>query len=96
LSYSQIAWLIPFKRSTGVTTAVVERIEKNLKKDVILELRKMDGKVLLHDEVETEPGTFEIVPQWEKVTDVDILTPREVFDLVAKEGYKVGVNSVTS
>ncbi|KIJ51469.1 hypothetical protein M422DRAFT_157971 [Sphaerobolus stellatus SS14] len=75
--------------STGITAAVVERIEKNLKKDVIRELHKMDGKLLLHDEMETEPGVFEIVPQWEQLTDEDILTPREVFDLVAKEGYKV-------
>jgi len=76
-------------RSTGITTSVVERIEQNLKKDVIRELHKMDGKLLLHDEMETEPGTFEIVPQWEEITDEDILTPREVFDMVAKEGYKV-------
>ena len=39
--------------------------------------------------METEPGVFDIVPQWEQVTEEDILTPREVFDLVAKEGYKV-------
>jgi len=75
--------------STGVTTSVVERIEKDLKKDVIRELHQMDGKLLLHDEVETEPGTFEIVPQWEQVTDKDIHTPREVFELVAEEGFKV-------
>lgn len=39
--------------------------------------------------METENGTFEIVPQWEEVTEVDILTPRDVFNLIIQEGYKV-------
>ncbi|GJJ08366.1 hypothetical protein Clacol_002580 [Clathrus columnatus] len=63
--------------STGITTVVVEQIEKRLKIDVIRELRGKGGKLLLHDEMETEPGTFEIVPQWEEVAEADILTPRE-------------------
>jgi hypothetical protein len=65
------------------------RIE-DLKEDVLRELRSRDGKLLLHDELETEAGSFEIVPQWEKVTEADILTPQDVFELVAKEGFKVG------
>ncbi|KAF8525934.1 inositol hexakisphosphate-domain-containing protein [Hysterangium stoloniferum] len=75
--------------STGISIAVVEQVEITLKNDVLRELREKNGKLLLHDEMETEPGTFEIVPQWEQVTKDDILTPREVFDMVAKEGYKV-------
>lgn len=82
------SWLIRL-RSTGITTAVVEQIERNLKEDVLREVRNKNGKLLLHDELETEPGTFEIVPQWEQVTEEDILTPKEVFELVAKEGFKV-------
>jgi len=75
--------------STGISIAVVEQIEITLKRDVLRELRGKNGKLLLHDEMETEPGTLEIVPQWEQVTEDDILTPREVFDMLAKEGYKV-------
>jgi hypothetical protein len=78
-----------FTRSTGISSAAVERIEISLKRDVIRELYDNDGKLLLHDEMETEPGTFEIVPQWVKVTEDDILTPREVFDMIINEGYKV-------
>lgn len=69
---------------------MVEQIEKSLKEDVLREVRNMDGKLLLHDELETEPGKFEITPQWEKVTAEDILTPQDIFELIRKEGFKVG------
>ena len=68
----------------------MEQIEKSLKEDVLREVRNLDGKLLLHDELETEHGTFEIVPQWEKVTAEDILTPQDVFELIRQEGFKVG------
>ena len=66
-------------------------MEKNLKRDVIREVRANEGSILLHDEVEERPGVFSIIPQWENVTEDDILTPRDVFDLMAKESYKVCV-----
>lgn len=68
---------------------MVEQIERSLKEDVLREVRSKHGKLLLHDELETEPGIFEIVPQWEQVSEEDILTTNEVFELVAKEGFKV-------
>lgn len=76
-------------RATGVTTAVVESMELNLKKDVLRELRAGDGRILLHDEVEERPGNFEIVPVWESVEEDDIMTPRDVFELMKAEGFKV-------
>ncbi|QRW17895.1 paladin [Rhizoctonia solani] len=53
------------------------------------EMIQFDGRVLLHDEVETQPGSFDITAQWEPVTMQDIMTPRDVFRLVIEEGYKV-------
>jgi hypothetical protein len=76
-------------RATGVATAVVERMEQNFKKDVLREVRANDGRILLHDEVEERPGVFSIVPIWEKVSEGDIMTPRDVFDLMAREGFRV-------
>ena len=76
-------------RATGVTTQTVEAMEKNLKRDVIREVRANESRILLHDEVEERPGMFSIIPQWENVTEDDIMTPRDVFDLMAKEGFKV-------
>lgn len=64
-------------------------MEKNLKRDVIREVIANEGRILLHDEVEERPGVFSIVAQWENVDTDDILTPRDVFDLMAKEGFKV-------
>ncbi|KAL5486072.1 hypothetical protein ACEPAI_7116 [Sanghuangporus weigelae] len=80
--------------ATGVTTQTVEAMEKNLKRDVIREVRANEGRILLHDEVEERPGVFSIVPQWENVTGDDILTPRDVFDLMAKEGFKINYDRI--
>ncbi|KAJ6545040.1 inositol hexakisphosphate-domain-containing protein [Mycena vulgaris] len=75
--------------ATGVTTTMVERMEESFKKDVLREVRANEGRVLLHDEVEERPGSFAIVPLWESVSEADILTPRDVFTLMKKEGYKI-------
>ncbi len=81
--------LISNFRATGVTTQTVEDMEIKLKRDVLREVRKNEGRILLHDEVEERPGVFTILPQWEVVAADDILTPRDVFELMAREGYKV-------
>ncbi|KAG2117755.1 inositol hexakisphosphate-domain-containing protein [Suillus clintonianus] len=80
--------------STGVTTAMVEAMEERFKKDVIREVRMGDGRILLHDEVEERPGVFTIIPIWETVDEDDIMTPRDVFDLMAKEGFKINYGRV--
>ncbi|KAH9915114.1 inositol hexakisphosphate-domain-containing protein [Fomitopsis serialis] len=80
--------------ATGVTTVMVEAMEENLKRDVIREVRAGDGRILLHDEVEERPGVFSIIPIWEDVTEDDIMTPRDVYDMVVKEGYKVNYDRV--
>ena len=63
-------------------------MEISLKKDVIREVQANAGRILLHDEVEERPGVFAIIPEWETVTEDDILTPRDVFELMANEGFK--------
>lgn len=78
-----------FRRATGITTAVVETMEASLKKDVLRELRAGEGRLLLHDEVEERPGQFEIIPLWENIDEADIMTPRDVFELMKLEGFKV-------
>jgi len=81
-------------RATGVTTATVENMEKNFKKDILRELGKGNGRILLHDEVEERPGVFSIIPIWEVVSEEDIMTPRDVFDLIIKQGYRVCVHTI--
>jgi hypothetical protein len=66
-------------------------MEESFKRDVINEVRAGGGRILLHDEVEERPNVFSIVPLWENVSEKDIMTPGDVFSLMAKEGYKVGI-----
>lgn len=68
---------------------MVEAMEEYLRKDVVREVRTGRGCILLHDEVEERPGVFSIIPIWENVKEEDIMTPRDVFDLMVREGYKV-------
>ncbi|BEI83204.1 hypothetical protein CcaverHIS002_0310720 [Cutaneotrichosporon cavernicola] len=75
--------------TTGVTAGVVERMEKQLKADVIKEIREGNGKLLLHDEVETKPGMYEVVPVWETVEEKNVITPLELYRQVQDEGYHV-------
>lgn len=80
--------------ATGVTTAMVEAMEVSLKKDVIREVIKGNGRILLHDEIEERPGVFSIVSIWEHVTEADILTPRDVYNQMVSEGYRVNYGRV--
>ncbi|KAG7451357.1 uncharacterized protein BT62DRAFT_942232 [Guyanagaster necrorhizus] len=75
--------------ATGVTTAMVEAMERAFKRDALRELRAGKGRILLHDEVEERPGVFSIIPLWEEVEEKDILTPRDVFNLITAEGFKL-------
>ncbi|KIM67616.1 hypothetical protein SCLCIDRAFT_1210267 [Scleroderma citrinum Foug A] len=80
--------------ATGVTTSMVESMEERFKVDVLREVRLGDGRTLLHDEVEERTGVFSIIPIWETVSEEDIMTPRDVFNLMVKEGYKVNYGRI--
>ncbi|KAI0360175.1 hypothetical protein OH77DRAFT_1394828 [Trametes cingulata] len=80
--------------ATGVTTNMVETMEDSLKRDVLREVREGEGRILLHDEVEERPGVFSIIPIWEQVEEQDIMTPRDVYNLMVKEGYRVDYDRV--
>ncbi|KNZ49561.1 hypothetical protein VP01_493g4 [Puccinia sorghi] len=74
--------------TTGVAAAAVEGMEEALKNDVLNEIIDRGGRVLLHDEVE-ENGKFIVTAVWETVDPRQIMTPREVFNLMKDEGYLV-------
>jgi len=69
-------------------------MEETLKQDVLREIRTGDGKLLLHDEVETKPGTYEIIPIWEAVEESDVMTPKELYQMVTDEEYNVDYQRV--
>lgn len=64
-------------------------MEKSLRRDVQREIVAHSGRILLHDEVEEAPGRFTITAQWESVQVEDVMTPRELFNMLTKEGYHV-------
>jgi Inositol hexakisphosphate len=64
-------------------------METSFQNDVRREVKEGNGRILLHDEIEERPGVFSLVPIWETVSEKDIMTPKDVFDLMAKEGFKV-------
>ena len=51
-------------------------MEISLKRDVQREVKRGNGRILLHDEVEHAPGQYTITPEWETVTEDEIMTPR--------------------
>ena len=75
--------------ATGVTTDVVESMEVELKRDLLDEAHSQNGRVLLHDEVMSDDGKYTIIPVWETAADNDVLTPRDVYERVHAEGYRV-------
>jgi hypothetical protein len=77
-----------------VTTSVIERMENSLKHDLIRELRAGNGRVLVHDEIEDPPGNFTITALWETIAEEDVMTPRDVFELMKSEGYRVDYGRV--
>lgn len=76
--------------TTGVTADSVEGQESALKSDVIRELEKHDGRLLLHDETDDGNGKFTVTAAWEEdVSPEDILTPSDVYQKMIDDGYRV-------
>ncbi len=71
--------------ATGIESDELEAIEARLKQDVIAEIHRTGGTVLLHDE-STE---MELTRSWVRVNPEDVLTPREAFEGLRQEGYQV-------
>ena len=69
-------------------------METVLKRDVQREIIANEGRILLHDEVEDSPGRFTITAQWESVRVNDVMTPRDLFNLMVQEGYNVDYTRV--
>lgn len=74
--------------ATGIARDRVEGMENQMKKDVIGELARYNGRILLHEEM-ADGNHFSIVPVWETAREEDVLTPLDVYNLIQKEGYQV-------
>ena len=76
----------------GINRARVEAMEARLKADVLREAAQYGAAVM----VAHENDDFQVVEQWEPVTDVDVQTPLEVRRLCWRLDHKAGANSWSS
>lgn len=70
---------------TGIDRERVEQMETRLKADVLVEAGMYDGGVM----VAHEDDEFQVVEDWEAVTEVDVQTPAEVYKELIDDGYKI-------
>ena len=59
----------------GIDRSRVEDMENRLKQDVLQEAAQYNNQIL----VAHENDDFQVVEQWEAVTEVDVQTPLEVY-----------------
>mmetsp|Transcript_12515 Transcript_12515/g.22690 ORF Transcript_12515/g.22690 Transcript_12515/m.22690 type:complete len:1511 (+) Transcript_12515:216-4748(+) len=63
----------------------LEAAERRLKEDVVAELKRYNGRILVHEE--TDDKTLRLL--WEHVEEDDILTPREMYQALVDSGLPV-------
>ena len=63
----------------------LEDIERRLKLDILEESRKFGGMILTHDEV----SNGNLIPTWMSVDEASIRTPKEVYEDIRREGWRV-------
>jgi protein-tyrosine phosphatase len=70
------------RRYQGINSARLEQMETRLKEDILKEVIKCNGLLLVHDEIDNN-----VVPFWTAVDSV--MTTLEVFQDLKEQGYKV-------
>ncbi|KAH8517096.1 hypothetical protein H0E87_005155 [Populus deltoides] len=75
-------------KHVGITGPVLELMEARLKEDIVSEIRRSGGRLLLHRE-EYDPATNQscIIGYWENISADDVKTPAEVYAGLKDEGY---------
>ncbi|KAK9808828.1 hypothetical protein WJX72_004439 [[Myrmecia] bisecta] len=70
---------------TGIDKTRVEDMEMRLKQDVLKEAAEYGNQIM----VAHENDDFQVIEEWEAVTEVDVQTPLEVYRELAEDGYDV-------
>lgn len=77
-------------KHVGITGPVVEHMEARLKEDIISEVTRTGGRMLLHrEEYSPTLSQSSIVGYWENIFTEDVKTPAEVYAALKEEGYDV-------
>lgn len=70
---------------TGTTAEQVEAQENQLKQEILREAARNGGRLLIQDETQDE----RMISRWVEVGPQDVQTPREVFDGLRSQGFRV-------
>ncbi|CAO2826691.1 unnamed protein product [Amaranthus hypochondriacus] len=77
-------------KHVGITGPMVEHMEERLKEDIISEVARNGGRMLLHrEEYSTTLHQSSVVGYWENIYKEDVKTPAEVYKALRDEGYEV-------
>ncbi|KAI8912645.1 inositol hexakisphosphate-domain-containing protein [Gorgonomyces haynaldii] len=74
--------------ATGIARERVERMEIQMKDEIIEDLKHYGNRLLVHEE-KVENSKFVLVPHWESLQEEDIETPLDVYNYFIKQGYKI-------
>ena len=74
--------------TTGISKDRVESVENRMKEEILSELRKYNGKLLLHSETFVG-NSFVLSAYMEDVNETNVVTPRDYYDFFTSEGFGV-------
>ncbi|KAH6768947.1 metal ion-binding protein [Perilla frutescens var. frutescens] len=79
----------------GITGPVVEHMEARLKEDIISEIKKSGGRMLLHRE-EYNPASKQasVIGYWENIFVDDVKSPAEVYASLMHEGHNMAYQRI--
>lgn len=82
-------------KHVGITGPMVEHMEARLKEDIISEVTRTGGRMLLHrEEYSPTVNQSSIVGYWENIFTEDIKTPAEVYEALRDEGFDVSYKRI--
>ncbi|XP_021769913.1 paladin-like isoform X2 [Chenopodium quinoa] len=82
-------------KHVGITGPVVEHMEARLKEDIISEVARTGGRMLLHrEEYSPTLNQSSIVGYWENIFTEDVKTPAEVYAALRDEGYDIAYRRI--
>lgn len=73
----------------GVLASTVQQMEESLRNDILKEAETRGGEFLTHDEVDDGSGSYVVAGTWITISPEDVLTPKEAFEQLQKQGYRV-------
>lgn len=70
-------------------------MEERLKEDIIAEVSRSGGRMLLHREEYSPPSNqVSVIGYWENIFADDVKTPAEVYAALQNEGYNISYRRI--